>query len=209
MPYMLKSIHDRRYEHSRHSALEAARSQIRSYVRLRSFPGAEILICELMDFLAFSAGMCLVVGSLYMPGSATVDTIEDASLINALIASLKRTSELLDCRVASQSALVLELLTDPTRQGEGPVEVAVPYFGVMKINAPGAASPALSADSSIVSGGSYSTLFTPEGMGSVQFNTDELASGFPLVFYQGDELAADWFAAMDIDQSYWQIPQLR
>ena len=197
LPYMLKSIHDIRYEHNRQRALTAAREQIRSYVRLRNYPGAEVLMCELMDFVAFSAGVCLAIGSLYMPRGAGLDAFsEDGSLMEGLIISLNNVADLLECRVAEQSSKVLQLLTDQ-RMGGDTVEVAVPYFGVIKVNVP------LVEEATSASSASGSTLPTPQDM-AVEFNTCNMHGGL-MQLGQSDELAADWFAPIEGDLDYdWQ-----
>ncbi|OAQ65481.1 N-terminal binuclear Zn cluster-containing/DNA binding domain-containing protein [Pochonia chlamydosporia 170] len=214
LPYMLKSVHDKRYEYSRHAALDAAREQIRSYVRMRNFPGAEILMCELMDFQAFNAGMTLIIGTLYMPNSdpTPLDILsEDGSLIESLIASLRQTALLLECRVSEQGARVLELLTVTRRFAEGSkLEVLVPYFGKLTINMPILNHEASIAASSTGSAPSPS-IGQPYGLSNpctpppVEFSTNEFISGASMPFKQGDELQQEWCSVFDPNACYdWQ-----
>lgn len=212
LPYMLRSIHDIRYEHSRQSVLDAAREQIRCYVRLRNFPGAEILVCELMDFNVFSAGMALIIGTLYMPSHAQPLNIltEDGSLIESLIASLRQTALLLDCPVADQGARVLELLINrsPSAADEQ-VELTVPYFGKLKIKMPelnddAGFAPSTASQPSSVSGQTDND-FSSTTSATVEFSTNDFASSVARQFKQGDELRTDWFGVFDTSSCYsWQ-----
>ncbi|KJK74734.1 hypothetical protein H634G_10046 [Metarhizium anisopliae BRIP 53293] len=212
LPYMLKSVYDARYEHSRQSVLEAAREQIRCYVRLRNFPGAEILICELMDFQAFHAGMVLIIGALYMPdnpGGTLHVFSEDGILIESLIASLRQMATLLECRVAEQGAGVLELLVDTQRPPED-VELLVPYFGKLRIRKPMPDSQQSIGAPSTCSGMSTDTghmydLAAPSARPVVELSTNVFMTGVPAQFKQGSELRQDWFGVSDVDACYdWQ-----
>lgn len=218
LPYMLKSVNDKRYEPSRTSTLDAAREQIRSYLRMRNFPGAEIIMCEVMDFGAFSAGVALILGASYMPnGGGVLETLtEDGSLVQGLIMSLQQTSDLLECRVAEQGARVLELLTDRRRGGIAAAEVAVPYFGKLNMkwskfdqstSPPSAPSAASMTPISSCGGQDGLTVMNPQydTVNTVQFCTSEFVSGLPPQFGQGDELCEDWFRLMEVDEPFeWQ-----
>jgi hypothetical protein len=212
MPYMLMSVHNTRYEHSRHAALEAAREQIRCYVRLRNHSDAEILMCELMDFQAFNAGITIIIGSLYMPGSAEASLnifSEDSVLIESLICSLRMIASRLECLVAEQSANVLQLLIDPRRSSEH-VELLVPYFGKLQIKAP-VSIPETSASVSLTDFELSPVTYPAHGfpMASnppmVEFSTCEFLKGIPLQFKEGNELRQDWFGVIDQNACYdWQ-----
>lgn len=212
LPYMLKSLHDSRYEHSRQSALEAAREQIRCYVRVRNFPGAEILMCETMDFQAFGAGITLIIGALYMPscGRNPLDILsEDGGLVESLIASLRQTSVILECPVAQQGARVLELLMDTSPAGDNKLELVVPYFGKLRVKMPAvnnqvtSVPPSSFSDPSTNDGQSYYGFSASPS--SVEFSTSEFLTGLPTPFKDGDELRQDWFGILDTDTFYdWQ-----
>lgn len=144
LPYMfkyssLKSSSDRRYELSRMAALEACRDCIRVYKGLRdNKAGAVPVICDLMDFLAFSATITLVI-DLLSTSSKQGDGLEetqDWDLVHSVSAVLRNVANKLSCSVAGQGSNLLERLM-MARHGKyadaEPFEAVVPYFGKVRI----------------------------------------------------------------------------
>ncbi|EHK26987.1 uncharacterized protein TRIVIDRAFT_140454 [Trichoderma virens Gv29-8] len=141
LPYMLKAKGDRRYEHSRLSAMEACRGIIKSYLRLRGSTKTEVIQCELMDFLTFSSAIALILGILSGAGesspSALTGYAEEWQLVERLIGELRKTNSLLECTVAKQSAEVLETLVAAsygTYTVQDDFVLVVPYFGRLRIS---------------------------------------------------------------------------
>ncbi|ORY16368.1 hypothetical protein BCR34DRAFT_440947, partial [Clohesyomyces aquaticus] len=140
LPYMLKSSSEPKFLHSRLSTLSASRNLVQTYQQLRGDPRAESIICELMDFQAFSGAMMLILGLLsacdHLPRDYAQNA-EDLVLVKACIHTLRRTDKLLTCSIARQGAQLLEYLT-AALEGSGDVperfESVIPFFGKVKIN---------------------------------------------------------------------------
>jgi hypothetical protein len=169
IPYLLKAWSrspegDMRYEYesSRISALEACRDAIRSYRAFRNTSGGGgtvPIICDLMDFQAFSATVTLVVDLLLSSSSSPSDSstsgtttttskmkrdaIEEArdwELVHSVSGTLQEVAKRLNCNVAGQGTDVLERLS-VARYGKYPpggsdsatFEVVIPYFGKVRI----------------------------------------------------------------------------
>jgi len=206
-PYMLKSVADPRYEYSRMRAMEGSREVIRTYLRLRNYPGAELIICDLMDFQGFSAGLTLVVGALSRhcaTGEPFEAFSEDWSLMEGLIMSLRRTADLLDCRVAEQSVKVLELLSSGHDGRDGDIEALVPYFGRMRIRKPGPKS--VQSVSAMSSSTQPNVLlgYHPPPPSAIEMSASEWPTMLPMEIIDEDELRGDWFAvSQDGGQYSW------
>ncbi|KAL7948727.1 hypothetical protein V8C42DRAFT_312140 [Trichoderma barbatum] len=140
LPYMLKAKTDRRYEHSRLSAMEACRGLIKSYLRLRGSTKTEVVQCEIMDFMIFSSAIALILGILSGGGDTSPAALsgyaEEWQLVDKLIGELRKTNTLLECTVAKQSAEVLETLVAAsygTYNVQEDFVLVVPYFGRLRI----------------------------------------------------------------------------
>jgi hypothetical protein len=161
LPYLLRAWSrspegDIRYEYesSRISALEACRDAIRSYRAFRNASGrggTVPIICDLMDFQAFSATVTLVVDLLLSSSSSSAtttsnikrDAVEEArdwELVHSVSGALQEVAKRLNCNVAGQGTDVLERLS-MARYGKYPpggsdsetFEVVIPYFGKVRI----------------------------------------------------------------------------
>lgn len=154
LPYMLKAASDRRYELSRVSALEACREGIRSYRAFRNTSGPVPIICDLMDFQAFSATVTLVVDLLSSSSSSgTTSSKRDAheesqdwKLVHSVSGALQEVAKRLNCNVAGQGTDVLERLS-MARYGKYPgdsetFEAVIPYFGKVRIGRVAKPAPA-------------------------------------------------------------------
>ncbi|KAK5445256.1 hypothetical protein LTS15_010347 [Exophiala xenobiotica] len=168
LPYLLRAWsrspeEDMRYEYesSRISALEACRDGIRCYRAFRNNTsgggGAVAIICDLMDFQAFSTTVTLVVDLLLSSSSSSAsatsskttasnikrDADEEArdwELVHSVSGALQEVAKRLNCNVAGQGTDVLERLS-MARYGKYPpdgsnsetFEVVIPYFGKVRI----------------------------------------------------------------------------
>ncbi|PNP59599.1 hypothetical protein THARTR1_00772 [Trichoderma harzianum] len=226
LPYMLKAKSDRRYEHSRLSAMDACRGLLRTYLRMRGSPKTEVVQCEIMDFIIFSSTIALILGILSGSGESSPAALtgysEDWQLINGLIGELRKTNALLECTVARQSAEVLETLVAAscgTYNVQEDFVLVVPYFGRLRItqgnnNKPDTslvnnsiqAVPSL-IDSSELSTVSLSSLppktvpgdpyYMPQQASTIEFSSNEfLNTTFSDFDFQMD-LSQDWCTIVD------------
>ncbi|UKZ57440.1 hypothetical protein TrVGV298_011297 [Trichoderma virens] len=177
LPYMLKAKGDRRYEHSRLSAMEACRGIIKSYLRLRGSTKTEVIQCELMDFLTFSSAIALILGILSGAGesspSALTGYAEEWQLVERLIGELRKTNSLLECTVAKQSAEVLETLVAAsygTYTVQDDFVLVVPYFGRLRI------SQGNKQDTSLVNNNNNSIQAAPALLNSNEISSVSLSS---------------------------------
>lgn len=199
LPFMLSP--DTGYEYSRASALVASRGLIAAYLGLRSCGRGLFVVCESLDFQAFSAGITLLI-CLLSPASGERladddNSGEDWPLIEALTMGLQRTASLMQCGVASQAAEVLGLLTQAARgayAGPDRYDVILPYFGKITI--------ALSRGPKTADLEGWDECCqqqpTPPPFGTVDFS----ANTFDLVDFSGGlegELGGDWWSLVDVD----------
>jgi len=206
IPFMLKASTDRKHKHNRTSAVNAAREVITNYSLLRQVADAEYIICEVLDFQVFSAGMILLINLFsHPPLSAQEDTNEDLRLTEALAEALQRTASLMHCDVARQGSHVLTLLTQVHRGSyEGPDRFVgvLPYFGKVKISLPVTRASAVSAAEANPTAASSSST------GSVEFSVWSGDQDFPMEVDLDQGFGGDWFAEMgkgdglDYDWSY-------
>jgi hypothetical protein len=206
LPFMLKASTDRKHEHNRISALNAAREVITNYSFLRQVADAEYIICEVLDFQVFSAGMILLINLFsHPPLSAQENTDEDLKLTEALAEALQRTASLMHCDVARQGSHVLNLLMQVHRGSyKGPDRFVgvLPYFGKVKINFATHKAPAVSAaEGDPAAASSTST-------GSVEFSVWTVDQDFPMTVDLDQGLGGNWSTEMgegvdlDYDWSY-------
>lgn len=204
MPLMLKASTHRRHEHSRASAQDAARSVITNYLLLRQAADAEYIICEVLDFQVFSAGMILMVNLLRHPHLSTQESrVEDLRLLETLAEALNRTASLMHCDVARQGSHVLTLLLHVQRGSNAGLDTFVavmPYFGRVKISFP------IKGIAAITTAEDANTSLAPPHIatGSVQFSEWSDDQDFAMTTDFDEELVGDWSAMMgtDIDLDY-------
>ncbi|GAM85338.1 hypothetical protein ANO11243_033450 [Dothideomycetidae sp. 11243] len=200
LPFMLSGKAG--YEYSRTSAIASSRGLIAAYLALRGSGRGLFVVCESLEFQAFSAGMTLLI-RLLLPASerkteGDVNSGEDWPLIEALTMALRRTATLMRCGVANQAAEVLSLLTQAAHgayAGPDKYNVVLPYFGKITIS---------------LSRGRKTA--NPEGWGEVPaaaagstppFGTVELSANlFNSVHFPTSlegELSGDWSSMADVD----------
>ncbi|KAK1756419.1 hypothetical protein QBC47DRAFT_379919 [Echria macrotheca] len=204
MPFMLKSSTEAKYEYSRVSALAASRALINAYLSLRSYGRGTFVVCELLDFQAFSAGIVLMM-NLLSPASHTGGVADDGGgedwrLTEALTTSLRRTDSLMQCAVARQAAEVLGLLAQAARgaySGPEKYDVVLPYFGRITI--------ALSPQGQQAGGGHLGRLEACRQQEAAPFGTVEFGTNPFDLYFPGDpegELGGDWSEMANMDLSF-------
>ncbi|KAF5228675.1 hypothetical protein FANTH_14431 [Fusarium anthophilum] len=205
LPYMLSA--DAGYEYSRVSAVDASRSLIAAYLGLRSCSEGLFVICESLDFQAFSAGITMLIRLLSLTleerSSDSDSIVEDWPLIQALTVGLQRTANVMQCNVARRAAEVLDLLTKAARgtyAGPDRYNVVLPYFGKVTIS---------------LSQGLKTTHWEGLGerqespqqqppnppFGTVEFSANPFDIGYSSGILEG-ELGGDWSSMSDIDFSF-------
>lgn len=202
LPYMLKAQADKKYHYSRTSVLEAAEGMIRTYGERRLHPDGLNIMCFLLDFLAFSAGMVLAADIISQESMRTSEAASQKwALISTLISELKHASNALEHPVAEQSAGLLEYLHSACNgmyDGPETYEAVVPYFGRVLIKRPQPQSAYASGTSSL------SELSSPSmdalaGRLALESNIFEFGS-FPTITTA--ELDMDWTAIFDDPNVY-------
>jgi hypothetical protein len=219
LPYMLKNPDlDSKLHGSRIAAVSASRDLIHSYNNLRNGSGSVIIMCDLMDFLAFSAGIVLIIHLLSAnsaygvlgPEDESEEDKKDWALVLELTKNLSLVAKVLSCSVADQGAQLLDHLTQAkkgTYQGPTLYEAVVPYFGSIKINGHVQkwTQPSLgSTPSSVVTGGSQiSPIDATEIEFSGNFSMPYIHEGMPDHLSEL-ELGSDWTSLFnaELDAQY-------
>lgn len=197
LPYMLRSIKEKKYRHSWDTAMEAGRGIATSYVEFRAAPYADSDLCQLMDFQAFSGAIVLLIGHLLCPDRADEAVkSSDWALVEDVGLALRRTVIIMDCPVASQAARTLEVLTSARKGGYVSPEdfnVVIPYFGKLRINQAMATGASVGHDA-----------VTPN---CIEFSMNEFVSDYPLQHDFDLELEADWAdpALFDLSVNWSEI----
>jgi hypothetical protein len=205
LPYIFKSSIDGTYGESKALALQASREMINCYQTLRNSSGQALIMCDLMDFQAFSSAVVIVIHLLLQnPATNVYQDVEDWKLVHCTIRNFEYISRKLECTVASQAAQLLENLSTAHHGSYDPMEdyeAVIPYFGKVRISRP---SGFISQTESTL--GSNIQSHEPQ----LQSNTIEL-SGSPFMcfndqsgaLYLSDaELGVDWTSIVDINTTY-------
>lgn len=200
LPYMTRSFTERRYEHSRLSVLEASEGMIRTYGDRRLHPDGAAVICFLIDFLAFSAGLVLATDLISRHADRSTEAEEQKwEVILHLVCELRYASTLLDYPVVARAAQLLEYLHQ-ARHGmyDGPAvyEAAIPYFGKVRIRSP---TPRASLrDQTPVS----STLSERDAFSGVVELSTNMFGYNQLPCQLSGEFDMDWTEILDADVTY-------
>ncbi|KAL2006009.1 hypothetical protein VTN00DRAFT_9663 [Thermoascus crustaceus] len=142
LPFMLKSTTERRYQYCHDTAIESSRSTLISYKLLRSSAGANPYICKIIDFLAFTVAMLLVIHLLgyseEAPNHSREQDEKDWDLVKGTTEILRKAATESGGTVAAQSANLLGSLCNicPTDPIHMTCKITVPYFGTITV-APG------------------------------------------------------------------------
>ena len=146
LPFMLKATTDRRFEYNKRATVESAREMIVRYRMIRPALGLGSLVCKMIDFLVFTAGMILVLNLLdiYRRGGVLdhSEADKDQESISAITEILQRASVETSGLVATQAAKALEMFSgikDHFMTGkhagkhveECTTKVVIPFFGTV------------------------------------------------------------------------------
>ncbi|KAF5009516.1 hypothetical protein FDECE_4265 [Fusarium decemcellulare] len=199
LPYVRMAAQDKRYAYSRDAAFESAEGMVRAYQNMRVL-GDKPMSCDFLDFVAFS-GATILAADLVSQGS--LRSVEEEqrlwTLTTGLAGDMRKTAEVLDCPVASQSADVLEYLhaaRHGTYVGPEQYEATIPYFGRMRIRKPKErAQPGVQQQQ-------QSLGFSPS---VIELESNVFNFRMPSEFQTAYELTEDWTVGMDFDCNYdWQ-----
>ncbi|KAJ5658408.1 uncharacterized protein N7484_002057 [Penicillium longicatenatum] len=194
LPFMLKYPHDPRFRYCHKTAIQSAREAQIFYKIIRS--AARSNMCKVIDFMAFTMGMLLVV-HLYgyseeWPDHSKEEDEQDWALIGELVGILRQAASESGGSVAAESAHILgEMYKCRLDQQKGDWDLAahckitVPYFGTITVGAgakfagmrkkgqnPAVPSPGLSTSSSQRTPGQLYTppMSDPDGVMTVPNN---------------------------------------
>jgi hypothetical protein len=202
LPYMLKSSTDTKFKHSRNAALESSREIMNSYRNLRSTGESQIIMCDLMDFQAFSSALVMVLGLVSQAPNCIYQEAEDWGLIQSVNRQLQTIDGGMECSVAAQGAQLLEYLSmahSGTYSGPDGYEAVIPYFGKVRIGK-------MKRNESVAPLGVESKEIPPLATNEMDLNTisfmpfsqDSLVQ-YPLT---DAELGVDWTSVFDVDNNY-------
>lgn len=198
MPYMWKSSEELKFDHNKRAVLEASREMIKSYRMFRSRGGAEIIICDMMDFLVFSAAIVLVIDLLSRSSGCIYQEAEDWGLVQNVTLHLDKVARGVECFVAGQASQLLEYLSmahEGRYLGPDSYKAVIPYFGKVRIGRLRRAEP------KIYTGSETPQVFT----NTVKFNMNSFMSysqDSTAVYNLTDaELGVNWTSALEIDNN--------
>jgi hypothetical protein len=197
LPYLIKATQDKKYEYSRLVVLESARKMVETYQGIRTYGGVPI-ICDFLDFAAFSAAMILTTDLLSQSSQRLHEEEEQLwLLITGLATSFRLTADLIDCTVACQSAEVLEYLyaaRHGTYDGPGVYEVTIPYFGLVQIKKPKVRAMDIAANQGNSGAGFEQSI--------VEFNSNLFDFRVPIEWQSVCELGESWTNGTMFEDSY-------
>lgn len=202
LPYMLKASFGENHEYSRNITLDSSREIIRCFQALRDASGPKVIICDLLDFQAFSAALVLVINLLLNSLTSSFDQVtRDWKLVIDTTQTLKSIAETLSCKVAAQATQLLEYLTslnDCTYSGPEEYEAVIPYFGKVRISQP-RKEPGLNHSDF----GAVSEIGNPPCFGNrVEFSTNSFTRYPPSDYLSESELGVDWASTFTMAEDY-------
>ncbi|KAK9329112.1 hypothetical protein V1520DRAFT_187867 [Lipomyces starkeyi] len=137
LPNMLKGFDDPNIQTSRKMTIDACRNLVAAYEVLRNSSKSALVICDLMDFIVFSAALIIALQLLTQPSSRdTARDADDWNIITHLAQTFRQLAGTIECSVAKQAATLLEYLHAVHRGTYvGPEEYAaiIPWFGKVRI----------------------------------------------------------------------------
>ncbi|OBS22526.1 hypothetical protein FPOA_08863 [Fusarium poae] len=205
LPFMFSP--DAGYEYSRVTAVDASRSLIAAYLGLRNCNKGLFVICESLDFQAFSAGITLLIRLLSLTPRERLSDDDnkgmDWPLLEALTVSLRRTASVIQCNVARQATEVLVLLTQAaqgTYTGPERYNVVLPYFGKVMITL-SKGMKRTNLEGLDERQESQQQQFMNPPFGTVEFSVNPFDIGYSAGNLEG-ELSGDWSSMADVDFSF-------
>jgi len=138
LPGMLKSLENPlESQADRERVVEACQNMVSAYEVLRNSSKTALVICDSMDFIVFNAALIIAIHLLApLISRDTARDAEDWGIITHLIQTFRQLSQAIECRVAQQSATLLQYIyTAHNGAYKGPEEYAavIPWFGKVKI----------------------------------------------------------------------------
>jgi hypothetical protein len=142
LPFMLKYPHDPRFSFCRRTAIQSTREGLALYKVLRSITRS--YLCKILDFLAFTMGMLLIVHLHgYSEDSSDHGKEQDEKdweLVRDVVTILRQAAAESGGSVAAESANILGAIFDTRTQRQNwtssmSCKVTVPYFGTITVGA--------------------------------------------------------------------------
>ena len=148
LPFMLQSLSASGYEYSRIATLNSSRTMIRCFRTLRNSQRPVLIVCNMVDYQAFTAAMTLAINLFQhteQPRHDLEDQERDWEIIHEFQQDLQKISKERPCSVASQASKLLENIYE-ARQGRSDrsndtYEVVIPYFGKVRVGPSQGISP--------------------------------------------------------------------
>ncbi|KAF2801556.1 uncharacterized protein BDZ99DRAFT_403009 [Mytilinidion resinicola] len=194
LPYSFKSA---QHTESEAQTIDVCRRILHCYQNFRTRNDQTLLlVCDLLDFQAFSAAMVLVIHQFRYRNSHMGGPPEyDWNLIHQVTKTLTRITATRDCAVSSQSVDVLTYFSDLYYM-RGSLsesrEIVVPYFGKIRVTIAGSAANVAGFDS----GRNIAPIFGDESQMQVDISSFGTFSD-TVDFQSGAELASDWMDSID------------
>lgn len=111
------------------ASMEAARQLLRRYLSLQSdAEGLSPSECKLVDFMAFTSAIVLLLGCSSSSGPSTSSDGNDVEAVLSLIRCLQRQEDQENCPVASQCSKTLTVLLSRSSTDK---EIRIPFFGTV------------------------------------------------------------------------------
>lgn len=142
LPFMLKYPHDPRFSFCHRTAIQSTREGLALYKVLRSITRS--YLCKILDFLAFTMGMILIVHlhgySEESPDHSKEQDEKDWALVRDVVTILRQAAAESGGSVAAESANILGAIFDTRTQRQNwtssaTCKVTVPYFGTITVGA--------------------------------------------------------------------------
>ncbi|KAF2496557.1 hypothetical protein BU16DRAFT_580670 [Lophium mytilinum] len=199
LPYNFQSTQGNEQEHTESEAqtTHVCRRIIQCYQSFRTMNDQTLLlVCDLLDFQAFSAAMVLVIHQFrYRNSHLSGPPDYDWNLIHEVTKTLTRITATRDCAVSSQSVDVLTYFSDLYYMRGSLTEsreIIVPYFGKIRVTHAGSAAnvAAVHGSDSVVPN------FADESQMQIDISSFGAFSD-TVDFQSGQELASDWMDSID------------
>lgn len=142
LPFVLKYPHDPRFSYCHQMAIQSTREGLALYKVLRSI--LRSYLCKMIDFLAFTMGMLLIVHlhgqSEELSTHSKEQDEKDWELVRDVVAILRQAAAESGGSVAAESANILGAIYDTRTQRENwtssaTCKITVPYFGTITVGA--------------------------------------------------------------------------
>lgn len=142
LPFLLKYPHDPRFSFCHRTAIQSTREGLALYKVLRTITRS--YLCKILDFLAFTMGMLLIVHlhgySEDSPDHSKEQDYKDWELVLDVVSILRQAAAESGGSVAAESANILGAIFDTRAlkknwNSSATCKVTVPYFGTITVGA--------------------------------------------------------------------------